>query len=493
MVLPYRLPFGCGKARGNATKSKESKIFEEFRDKGMRALWLLLAIGLLWAGPARAGYPEAIELIDRGEYQAAYQELLPLAEAGDANAQYHLAFMYDYGQGVARDPATAAAWYRKAAVQDLAVAQFTLADMYETGKGVERDLIEAYRWYDRAVGNLAPSEIRDSLAARRDGIAEQLSETELARARDPKAEPTPPQAPAEAKPPEPEETEPAPRLLVDAPNSGDGAPAPARTAAAEAPVPVRTAPEPPRRAVPQDPPDRGDQATAAGVELDLAETPAPEPPQVARAPHEPSEPSEPSKPYQVPTPEELQQLQPGWDGLVSRIQGHLAAMGYDPGPVDGMAGDQTIAAIEFFEEARGLEPSGEVTEALLEELAAAQEAGHRSAAAAAVPGQLDPFAEETIELLAEWQRRLEVIVSHVTIPGAAIHGWAKVDLWASDLRRLLAARLGQPAVARFDALGRDAVLGDPYGNFQRVTGAYLEYLIELQEGIARDPSQLARR
>ncbi len=487
MVLPYRLSFGCGKARGNAT---ESKSFEEFRDEGMRAFWLLLAFGLLWAGAARAGYPEAIELIERGEYEAAYQELLPLAEAGDANAQFHLAFMYDYGQGVARDPATAAEWYRRAAEQDLAVAQFTLADMYETGKGVARDPVEAYRWYDRAIGSLAPSEIRDSLIARRDVIAEQLSQSELARARDPTAEPMPPQAPAEAEPPEPEETEPAPRVLADAPNLGDGAPAPAQMATAEAQAPLSTAPELPRRRMPLDPPDRGEPATTAGAELDVAETPAPEPPQVALAPPDPSEPSEP---YQVPTPEELQRLQPGWDGLVSRIQGHLVAMGYDPGPVDGMAGDQTIAAIEAFEEERGLEPSGEVTEALLEELAAAQEAGHRSAAAAAVPGQLDPFAEETIELLAEWQGRLEVIVSHVTIPGAAIHGWAKVDVWASDLRRLLAARLGQPAVARFDALGSDAVLGDPYGNFQRITGAYLAFLTGLQEGIARDPSQLARR
>ncbi len=449
----------------------------------MRAVWLLLAICLLWAGPARAGYPEAIELIDRGEYEAAYRELLPLAEAGDANAQFHLAFMYDYGQGVARDPATAAEWYRKAAAQDLAVAQFTLADMYEAGKGVGQDLVEAYRWYDRAIDNLAPSEIRDSLTARRDGIAEKLSEADLARARDPEAEPAPSDPPAEVASPEPEESEQAPTLVSDEPNLGDAALAPPQLAAADAPAPYRAAPEPPRH----DPPDTGDPATTAGGELDVADAPAPEPPQVALAPAEPSE------PFRVPAPEDLQQLEPGWDGLVSRIQGHLAAMGYDPGPADGMAGDQTIAAIEAFEEERGLEPSGEVTEALLEELAAAQEAGHRSAAASAVPGQLDPFAEETIELLAEWQQRLEVIVSHVTTPGAAIHGWAKVDLWVSDLRRLLAARLGRPAVARLDALGHDAVLGDPYGNFQRITGAYLEYLTELQEGIARDPSQLARR
>ncbi len=442
----------------------------------MRAVWLLVAIGLLWAAPARAGYREAIELIDRGDFVAAYQELLPLAEAGDANAQFHLAFMYDYGQGVARDPAAAAEWYRKAAEQDLAVAQFTLADMYEAGKGVDRDLVEAHRWYDRAVANLAPSEIRDKLAARRDAIAGQLAQGDLAAPEDGAA------APAPLAAPEPEPAEAAPTPLSDWPIRGDGAPQLAAVAERE---PGKAAPEPPRRFVPQDPPDRGDPATTASRELDDTGAAAPEPPQVALAPAE--------EPFQVPTPEDLQQPQEGWDGLVSRIQGHLAAMGYDPGPVDGMAGDQTIAAIEAFEEERGLEPSGEVTDALLAELAAAQEAGHRSAAAAAIPGQLDRFAEETIELLAEWQQRLEVIVSHVTTPGAAIHGWAKVDLWVSDLRRLLAARLGQPAVARFDALGSDAVLGDPYGNFQRVTGAYLEFLTELRDGIARDPSQLARR
>ncbi len=51
-----------------------------------------------------------------------------------ARAQCNLGFMYQEGQGSERgDDAEAAAWYRKAAEQDLADAQFNLGLMYEGG------------------------------------------------------------------------------------------------------------------------------------------------------------------------------------------------------------------------------------------------------------------------------------------------------------------------------------------------------------------------
>lgn len=49
----------------------------------------------------------------------------------------------------------------------------------------------------------------------------------------------------------------------------------------------------------------------------------------------------------------------------------LLALGYDPGPVDGIAGPATRDAIRRFEAAQGLPPTGRLTPALLARLRAA--------------------------------------------------------------------------------------------------------------------------
>jgi len=72
------------------------------------------------------------------------------ANRGDALTQMHLAAMYDYGEGVPRDYAEAAKWYRKAADQNNADAQIYLGRMYEYGDGIQKDGAEALKWYLRA-------------------------------------------------------------------------------------------------------------------------------------------------------------------------------------------------------------------------------------------------------------------------------------------------------------------------------------------------------
>ena len=51
------------------------------------------------------------------------------------------------GRGVAKDPAQAAIWYRKAADQGELSAQFLLGAAYQDGNGVERDYAKAAAWY----------------------------------------------------------------------------------------------------------------------------------------------------------------------------------------------------------------------------------------------------------------------------------------------------------------------------------------------------------
>ena len=59
-------------------------------------------------------------------------------------------FMYMVGQGVPRDYAEAARWFRKAADQGDDFGQFNLGVLYAHGQGVPRDYTEAVRWYRRA-------------------------------------------------------------------------------------------------------------------------------------------------------------------------------------------------------------------------------------------------------------------------------------------------------------------------------------------------------
>jgi TPR repeat protein len=100
------------------------------------------------AGTAVAGpYDDALAAWRRGEYATAYRLWGPIADKGDPDAQFYLAFMNEYGQGVPRNSVEATKWYRKAADQQHAVAQFSLGMMYANGEGVPHSDSEAAQWY----------------------------------------------------------------------------------------------------------------------------------------------------------------------------------------------------------------------------------------------------------------------------------------------------------------------------------------------------------
>ncbi len=72
------------------------------------------------------------------------------AERGRANAQSRLGIMYQYGSGVTQNDKEAVRWYGKAAEQGLAVAQASLGSMYQYGRGVSQSDVEAVGWYRKA-------------------------------------------------------------------------------------------------------------------------------------------------------------------------------------------------------------------------------------------------------------------------------------------------------------------------------------------------------
>jgi uncharacterized protein len=88
--------------------------------------------------------------IERGDYTTAMRLLRPLADRGDTKAQYNLGWMYDNGQGVARDYALALVWYRKAADLDNADAQYNLGLLYAHGQGVPQDYAQAVMWFRKS-------------------------------------------------------------------------------------------------------------------------------------------------------------------------------------------------------------------------------------------------------------------------------------------------------------------------------------------------------
>lgn len=78
------------------------------------------------------------------------------AELDYAEAQNKLGFLCIKGWGVSQDETEAAKWFRKAAEQGLADAQNTLGDLFFTGRGVPQNDAEALKWYREAAqgGNI---------------------------------------------------------------------------------------------------------------------------------------------------------------------------------------------------------------------------------------------------------------------------------------------------------------------------------------------------
>ena len=91
----------------------------------MRSASLITVVTLLITRMpvAFADLAGADRAFERGMYTSAFREYRSLADSGNADAQYRLGEMYNSGKGLPENPAKAAAWYRKAALQGHPAAQ----------------------------------------------------------------------------------------------------------------------------------------------------------------------------------------------------------------------------------------------------------------------------------------------------------------------------------------------------------------------------------
>jgi hypothetical protein len=110
-----------------------------------------ILVGLwLSAAPGWAGFQEGQQAYERGDYATALREWLPLAQKGEPTAQLHLGLMYEQGLGVPQDYTQALLWYRRAAEQGNVQGKVSLGHMYFNGQGVPQDYAQAALWYRQA-------------------------------------------------------------------------------------------------------------------------------------------------------------------------------------------------------------------------------------------------------------------------------------------------------------------------------------------------------
>jgi len=107
------------------------------------ALFFLAMGNTAAAGPLE----EAQTAYDSGDYAAAFLLWRPLAEQGSADAQFKLADMHMFGEGMPADAAQAVKWYLLSADQDFPNAQFALGFMYMNAIGVGKDYVQAVKWF----------------------------------------------------------------------------------------------------------------------------------------------------------------------------------------------------------------------------------------------------------------------------------------------------------------------------------------------------------
>ncbi len=146
----------------------------------MKRFFLLpITILLLLATPAVADFAKGVTAYKNGDFETALKEWRPLADQGFADAQWALASMYQYGDGVSQDFNTAFRWYKLAAEQGNAIAQNSLGEMYLQGQGVSQDRIRALMWF-----NVYASKLPELEAANRKSFEKNMSLADISLSQD---------------------------------------------------------------------------------------------------------------------------------------------------------------------------------------------------------------------------------------------------------------------------------------------------------------------
>lgn len=343
-----------------------------------------------------SGDGRAANLSDEEGLSAAGRWFRRAAESGYAPAQFKLATLYELGWGARRDASEAARWYERAATQghvasmyalgmlagppnkvpaDHALmlkwfgaaaayghsgAQFYLGLMSQQGAGLPRDLVEAYIWFA-----LAARQNEAKAAARRDDIRRMLTMVQRLEAEDrlSRWKPKTPIAEVNRAAAEPPVVEP---VSVPA-EAAATAPAPV-VGSAVAPAPAPPATVAAKASPAMESPAVASPAIAPATAPRVA-APAATPTAAPVAANNTAIRVAANAAALAPAPANAQVRSSGGSLLIAEAQRLLRQRGYDPGPVDGVPGPRTQAAIRSFQRQAGVPDTGEVTESLIVKMA----------------------------------------------------------------------------------------------------------------------------
>ena len=312
----------------------------------------------------------------RGDYPAALREWRPLAEEGDARAQYYLGIMYANGEGVLENDRQAAYWFRKSAKQGNSQSQYHLGMMYANGEGVPEDDTQAVYWFRRSAkqgdaraqfnlgvmyefGEGVPEDDRQAVNWYRQAAGQGHARAQFGLG------------------------------LMYADGAGvvrDNVQAYAWFNLAAARGDERVQQLAKRRKAMLHEEMTSTQIIEAqllsGVIVDRIDRAAgvdrPQPSPSATTPTPPHDGQIQTPGTAVPSP---------LPAIVRQSQIYLAALGYDPGPADGLLGKRTRTAVQRFQRHAGLAPTGQISEELLRLLQASitQEQARQAGDATAKP------------------------------------------------------------------------------------------------------------
>ena len=296
-----------------------------------------------------------------GDFTAALREWRPLAEEGDARAQYYLGIMYANGEGVPENNRQAAYWFRKSARQGNSQSQYRLGMMYANGEGVPEDDTQAVYWFRKSAKQ------GDARAQFNLGVMYEFGEGV------------------------PEDDRQAVNWYRQAAEQGharaqfglglmyaDGAGIPRdnvqayawfNLAAARGDERVQQLAKRRKASVREEMTSTQiiEAQLVSGMIVDRIDRAA----DIDRPPPSPSTNPAPPNDGQVQTPGIPASAVGPLQDTVRQSQIHLAALGYDPGPADGLIGKRTRTAVQHFQRHAGLTPTGQITEELLRLLQAA--------------------------------------------------------------------------------------------------------------------------
>jgi TPR repeat protein len=247
------------------------------------------------------------------------------AEKGHAPSQYRLATLYELGQGAPKDHARAMGWYSRAAESGHVKAMHNLAVLSVVTDSAPRDYAAAANWFEKAAAHgLRDSQYNLGLLYER-GLG---VEKDAAKAY---------------------------RWFSLAAKAGDTNARSKQTGLAEA--------------LSRQEKEQADRETTSwrAVNMDMAtNSEAPEPPVRKSRDAEAITEAKHARP---------QLMKSSWapqiaslDEAVIKAQRLLVELGYNPGPVDGILGPRTMAAIRAFETKSGLPGTGKPTDALIARL-----------------------------------------------------------------------------------------------------------------------------